>query len=175
MSDSQRPVKVTVTLDDGISAIKRTFHHTERVMINGIYHVPGGAMNGMSFEISFAARFDYDKGSVYSEEVLASEIDGVDPKTGLYDIGVLYPAAPAESVKNATDEGKGDVFHSYCCDENTALCGYDISGEPETDGDGYGEVHCTVCEEKYDQDVGCGPNCTYMEDYVMTILEKDEM
>lgn len=67
-----------------------------------------------------------------------------------------------------------DVFHSYCCDENTALCGHDISGEPETDGEGYGEVHCKVCEEKYDQDVGCGPDCIYMKGYGMTTLDTEE-
>lgn len=68
-----RRVEVTLILDDGESVVKRTFHATERVMINGTYKEPGLAVKGIDFEIGFSAQFDADKNSVYTEEVLTSE------------------------------------------------------------------------------------------------------
>ena len=38
-----------------------------------------------------------------------------------------------------------ELFHRYCCDEDRALCGSDLTGVPETDGDG--EQVCAVCDE----------------------------
>jgi len=53
----------------------------------------------------------------------------------------------------ATSDGT-DLNHIYCCDPDTALCGTDVSGQPETDLD---EANCVVCLDLEDQP--CCPTC----------------
>lgn len=69
-----RYTQVTLILDDGNAAIKRTFHKTDQIGITGLYNQPGLPIKDMHFEINFSAAFDHDKGSLYTEEVLPSRI-----------------------------------------------------------------------------------------------------
>lgn len=36
-----------------------------------------------------------------------------------------------------------EIFHMFCCDENVAMCGTDVTGLPRTSGEG--EQECVVC------------------------------
>lgn len=47
--------------------------------------------------------------------------------------------------KPTSEAGNWDVWHVFCCDENLALCGTDVTNFPITDGDG--ELMCVVCDE----------------------------
>lgn len=47
---------------------------------------------------------------------------------------------------SSSDTGdRPDMHHYYCCDEDKALCGEDIRGVPENDGEG--EQMCVVCDD----------------------------
>lgn len=55
----------------------------------------------------------------------------------------------AEPQTSNTDTGNDDaeLNHLYCCDEDTALCGLDISGMPEAEViEGDPDI-CLVCDD----------------------------
>lgn len=52
--------------------------------------------------------------------------------------------------------GDDELHHAWCCDEDVALCGTDISDAETTDGEGW--LHCVVCVELEAADVPC-PKC----------------
>jgi hypothetical protein len=104
MVEAQRYTEVTVILDDGVNITKQTFHKTEHVQVKGTYYDPDRVEKGIEFEISFGALFDSSTESVYTEQKLARKSAEANPM-GLYDVGVPYPAAPAESGRHATDGG----------------------------------------------------------------------
>lgn len=49
--------------------------------------------------------------------------------------------------------GATDINHIYCCDSDTALCGANVSGQPEVDLD---DADCIVCLDLEDD---ICPNC----------------
>lgn len=58
-------------------------------------------------------------------------------------------------VIGATSGDAPDIFHMFCCDENIAMCGTDVTDHPVTDGDG--EQQCVVCVElDYGNCAKCG-------------------
>lgn len=53
--------------------------------------------------------------------------------------------APATAVREVATQrpDPGDEYHLYCCDENLALCGADLTLVPITDGTD--ETPCPMC------------------------------
>ncbi|MEU3452128.1 hypothetical protein ABZ671_00595 [Micromonospora sp. NPDC006766] len=52
----------------------------------------------------------------------------------------------------------GEVEHYYCCDENVAMCGLDLTGAPEVEPGG-GPV-CPLCHLAWDEGRPCPvPGC----------------
>lgn len=63
---------------------------------------------------------------------------------------------PACAPTLARTEGSNDaITHVWCCDPDLALCGEDVSAEPEVP-DGVG-VDCVVCIDL--EDHPCSPGC----------------
>lgn len=54
----------------------------------------------------------------------------------------------------ATSDGRPDIFHMLCCEENLAMCGTDVTHVALTSGDG--EQQCVVCVALDDYDC---PKC----------------
>lgn len=63
---------------------------------------------------------------------------------------------PAPTVP---DVGASGIVHTYCCDEDVALCGLDVSGEVLVE-DADPADECLVCVELDDIGGPCGvPGC----------------
>lgn len=52
-----------------------------------------------------------------------------------------------------SEGGTTDITHVWCCDPDVALCGEDVSTEPEVP-DGVG-IDCVVCVDLEDQPCTC--------------------
>lgn len=50
-----------------------------------------------------------------------------------------------------------DLIHVFCCDENTGLCGLDLSECPLVPV--WTPTSCVVCNDLEEQDVPCRPGC----------------
>lgn len=60
------------------------------------------------------------------------------------------------------DADVGPVDHYYCCDEDVALCGADLSGVPE--GPEY-DVICPMCADALEANVPCPvPGCPAIQE-----------
>lgn len=56
----------------------------------------------------------------------------------------------------------GDLHHLVCCDDNTAMCGADVTNEPWLNGPAPGEVMCPECANIDEHDWPCTvPGCEY--------------
>lgn len=60
---------------------------------------------------------------------------------------------PAETVAYRTEGSNDAIIHVWCCDPDLALCGKDVSAEPEVP-DGFG-IDCVVCIDLEDQPCTC--------------------
>ena len=65
--------------------------------------------------------------------------------------------APATATRETTGKrpDPGDEFHLFCCDENIALCGVDLTHVPITDG--VDETPCPMCFDLEDSPCACSP------------------
>jgi uncharacterized protein (DUF1778 family) len=63
--------------------------------------------------------------------------------------------ATAAPAADSSTTPASELTHRYCCDENLALCGLDITelGEARP-----GEQDCVVCEDLDEADIAC-PQC----------------
>ncbi|MFC9498878.1 hypothetical protein [Streptomyces sp. NPDC056982] len=62
---------------------------------------------------------------------------------------------PASTATVVAEKPGGKIAHSYCCDENTALCGLELTGTPEVADD---EQDCVVCVDLDENGTNC-PLC----------------
>lgn len=67
--------------------------------------------------------------------------------------------APARSG-TSRPAGDPDAHHIVCCDETTALCGQDVSGEPRDESAEAESRLCPLCAWAEDEDLPCTvPGC----------------
>jgi hypothetical protein len=68
---------------------------------------------------------------------------------------VADAAALLPSRQGPSGAAGADINHWYCCDPDRALCGADVSDEPEIDQD----PDCVVCEDLCERP--CSPGCDF--------------
>lgn len=56
---------------------------------------------------------------------------------------------PAPTTTDTTDNGD-ELHHVYCCDENLALCGTDVTKYQEAEPPSDADKRCIVCEDLID-------------------------
>lgn len=66
---------------------------------------------------------------------------------------VLEPVAPP------VDGGDDPPAHYWCCTDQVALCGADLTGTVVVDVDDDDAADCLLCVYMLDEDVPCSPDC----------------